>query len=394
MEELVITIIVIVLVVYLIGGALTTLGYWGTAALISIGSGLVIALVRSIAIRRPRSLAHILNPRWNAGDATLSWRVNSAELEKRSAAVAAAVLAAIPGAVFLVSGASQFLAPVRSSDAEVERLFRIGGGGIMAIAGLIGASLLTHKWTLNLCERKVEAVTGEFTAATEQLQALAAAEREIRDMADEIGLSWPLGMSEDIGEYVLREREALLINGKEFRRRVAVAVEQAATDSAMLRKGKVASDETIGCFRRAALTVNRSGAITLIREMEAMHDAMQSTAMMSLLLDRKLTEFEDVHREMRADLQRLERQAVEFSPADIEQPETAAEDRLITALKTLGVTADMSPELIKKRYRELVMDYHPDKANQATPAIQALTAERFKEIQEAWEIVRAELQPA
>jgi DnaJ-domain-containing protein 1 len=393
MEKLVITIVVIVLVVYLIGGALTTIAYWGTAAIISVACGLVVSVARSAAIRRPRSLVRILNPRWDAGDVTLTWRVESTELEKRSAAVAAAVVAVIPGAIVLVLGASDFFAPARSHDAEVDRLFRIGGGGIMAIAGLIGAGLLTHKWTLNLCERKIASVTGEFTAATDQLQALAAAEGNIREIADEIAVAWPAGMSENIGEYVLREREALLINGKEFRRRVAAAVEQAQVDLAMLTKAKAAVSETIACFKRAALSVNRSGAITLIREMEALHEAMESTAMMSLLLDRKLSEFEDVHHEMRADLQRLERQASEYSTDERQQSGRRDTTPLDDALKILGVTSDMSPDAIKKRYRQLVMDYHPDKANQATPAIQALTAERFKQIQEAWEIVRAELQP-
>lgn len=392
MEKLVITIIVIVLVVYLIGGALSTLGYWGTAFMLSAGIGLAMAIIRSFAVRRPRTLARILNPQWHPSDASLTWRVDSTELEKRSAAVAAAVLAAIPGAVFLCAGMSDFLAPARSSDAEMERLFRIGGGGIMALAGIVGASLLTYKWTLSLCERKVSRVTGEFTAAAEQLQAVAAAEREIRGIADEIGVQWPLGMSEDIGDYVLREREALLMNGKEFRRRVSAATEQARADGTMLKKAKASVDETIGCFKRTALVVNRSGAITLIREMEAMHEAMDSSEMMSLLLQRKWSEFDDVHREMRTDLQRIERQAREYSAQEAPQPTTGPQNALENALKILGVTAEMSMDAMKKRYRELVMDYHPDKAHQATPAIQALTAERFKEIQQAWDVVRSELQ--
>lgn len=51
----------------------------------------------------------------------------------------------------------------------------------------------------------------------------------------------------------------------------------------------------------------------------------------------------------------------------------------------LGLPRDASPAEIKKRYRELMTQYHPDKAAQTTPEIQKLAEERVKEINRALE---------
>ena len=48
--------------------------------------------------------------------------------------------------------------------------------------------------------------------------------------------------------------------------------------------------------------------------------------------------------------------------------------------EVLGLSPDATPAEIKKRYRELMAQYHPDKAAQTTPEIQKLAEERVKEI--------------
>ncbi len=50
----------------------------------------------------------------------------------------------------------------------------------------------------------------------------------------------------------------------------------------------------------------------------------------------------------------------------------------------LSLLPDASPAEIKKRYRELVAQYHPDKATQTTPEIQKLAEEQVKEINWAY----------
>lgn len=53
--------------------------------------------------------------------------------------------------------------------------------------------------------------------------------------------------------------------------------------------------------------------------------------------------------------------------------------------KVLGVAPGASREAIKRRYRELVTAYHPDKAANTTPEIRRLAEEKMKEINGAYE---------
>ncbi len=55
------------------------------------------------------------------------------------------------------------------------------------------------------------------------------------------------------------------------------------------------------------------------------------------------------------------------------------------ALMILALTEDASPDTIKKAYRKLAMQFHPDRFQQATDEEQAVAASRFLEIQEAFD---------
>ena len=51
--------------------------------------------------------------------------------------------------------------------------------------------------------------------------------------------------------------------------------------------------------------------------------------------------------------------------------------------ETLGVPRNAEPDAIKKAYRRLAMEYHPDR-NQGSPEAEA----RFKELSEAYEVLK------
>ncbi|PCI42357.1 MAG: hypothetical protein COB46_00595 [Rhodospirillaceae bacterium] len=53
--------------------------------------------------------------------------------------------------------------------------------------------------------------------------------------------------------------------------------------------------------------------------------------------------------------------------------------------EVLGVNRNATKEEIKKAYRKLISQYHPDKAHQTTPEIQKLAEERVKDINWAFE---------
>ncbi|CAK9035328.1 unnamed protein product [Durusdinium trenchii] len=63
---------------------------------------------------------------------------------------------------------------------------------------------------------------------------------------------------------------------------------------------------------------------------------------------------------------------------------SAALQRIARHFQTLGLPATASPDDLKRAYRKLVLQYHPDK-NQADEANLRLANQKFREISEAYE---------
>ena len=64
-------------------------------------------------------------------------------------------------------------------------------------------------------------------------------------------------------------------------------------------------------------------------------------------------------------------------------------DDIDQCYKILGCEPGDETSVIKRKYRKLAMDYHPDrmKANGMTPELAAAAEEKFKDIQHAWDVV-------
>ena len=60
---------------------------------------------------------------------------------------------------------------------------------------------------------------------------------------------------------------------------------------------------------------------------------------------------------------------------------------MTTYYDILGVPRNATAEEIKKAYRKLAQDYHPDKLAGVPPAVKKLAEEKFKDVQEAYEIL-------
>lgn len=275
-------------------------------------------------------------------------------------------------------------------DAGFDNFFRFVGGGIMALATVGGAAALSHGAAKKACLASIRSVVAHLERASDGIEALAAAEAEVRSTANKIGVDWPPGLTEDAGSFLARTDDSVLLHARGFRRQIASALQQARQDLSNLTAAGELFDKTRLQFRQAAAAANRSDAVTLIHELEGMHDAMVSESMMSLLTERRWDDFAEINMEMVKDLVRIERQASRYQASDAEPSQQRSNDTEYSrACQILGVSEQMTAAEIKRKYRELVRNYHPDRSSQATAAVRALAEERFKQIQQAWEIIEA-----
>lgn len=60
------------------------------------------------------------------------------------------------------------------------------------------------------------------------------------------------------------------------------------------------------------------------------------------------------------------------------------------AYKVLEVSPDATDDEVRKAYRKMAMKYHPDKVATLGPDIQKAATEKFRQIQEAYEAIKAE----
>jgi uncharacterized tellurite resistance protein B-like protein len=82
--------------------------------------------------------------------------------------------------------------------------------------------------------------------------------------------------------------------------------------------------------------------------------------------------------------QRRQQQRWQYEPPPRREPAPTAREH---ALTTLGLSADASPETIRKRHRELVRRFHPDAQPNLGPVAQQEATERFRAIQHAYEVL-------
>jgi DnaJ like chaperone protein len=68
-----------------------------------------------------------------------------------------------------------------------------------------------------------------------------------------------------------------------------------------------------------------------------------------------------------------------------------SQDRLADAYAALGVTAGASPAEIKRAYRKLISQYHPDKlaARGLPESMRAVAEERSRELNSAYDLIKA-----
>lgn len=68
--------------------------------------------------------------------------------------------------------------------------------------------------------------------------------------------------------------------------------------------------------------------------------------------------------------------------------QNSGEDEVQKALKVLGLNSTVSSSEIKKAYRKLMRDYHPDKVSTLGEALQKLAEEKSKEINSAYDLLK------
>lgn len=233
-------------------------------------------------------------------------------------------------------------------------------------------------------------LVGRINNRLERIRELCSLETSIKSVAGQLKVSFPVDFKTEIQEFVDAHKNELLSDTTELNRLIAENIKRAEEDSIYLEKASNHYRAAMKLYTVVAIEVNWTGSIPLIKEMEYDYEGLTSENLKSLLSDRKWDDFHDIVTEIMKDLQRLRELAIKYQEeghkegANGYKKETDEE----RAYRIMEISPAATDEEIKKAYRELALNYHPDNAEQTTIGIKKLAEERFKEINWAYDFLK------
>ncbi|MCF6155794.1 MAG: J domain-containing protein [Candidatus Brocadia sp.] len=224
----------------------------------------------------------------------------------------------------------------------------------------------------------------------ERIKELCSLETSIKSIAYQLKVSFPIDFKTEIQEFVNTHKNELLSDTSAVNNLIIENIKRAEEDRIYLEKANNHYRAAMKLYTVVAIEVNWTGSMPLIKEMEYDYEGLTSENLKSLLWNRKWDDFHDIVNEIMRDLQRLRELAIKYQEEGYKEgangykKETDEEK----AYRIMEISPAASDEQIKKAYRELVLNYHPDNAEQTTLGIKKLAEERFKEINWAYDFLK------
>lgn len=147
-------------------------------------------------------------------------------------------------------------------------------------------------------------------------------------------------------------------------------------------------------YHSTAIEINKTGSISLIKLLESNYAILTSDNLINLRLKGSWQDFQKFIHSIIDELTLLKENAIKYQNYDgsenteyYEEKDSMAKLTEEKARTILGVSPNSSNEEIKRKYRKLAKQYHPDKASQTTSGIEKLAEKKFKEINEAYDLL-------
>jgi len=226
----------------------------------------------------------------------------------------------------------------------------------------------------------------QINTKLERIHELRTLETSIKSIAYQLKISFPIDFKTDIQKFVNTHKNELLSDTTDLNNLIAENINQAEKDMMHLEKANNHYRAALKLYTIVAIEVNWTGSIPLIKEMEYDYEGLTSENLKSLLLDRKWIDFHDIIKEIMKDLQRLRELAIKYQEEGMDDYRKETEEH--KAYRIMEISPAASNEEIKKAYRDLALNYHPDNAEQTTCGIKKLAEDRFKEINWAYNFLK------
>lgn len=319
----------------------------------------------------------------------LNWEMEESEIELYTKAKLATVFSIIAGIISIwliltiIYKKGAFENPTKLS-AHANMMIGYIISGIVVIVTILKAK--PRETLKDAIWDKASCLVGQINTHLEKIQELYSLETSIKSITHQLKVSFPVDFKTEIHAFVNNHKHELLSDTSGLNNLIAENIKRAEEDRVSLEKANSQYRAAMKLYTVVAIEVNWTSSMPLIKEMEYDYEGLISENLKSLLSDRKWDDFHDIVKEIMRDLQQLRELAIKYQEEGT--PGNRKESDEEKAYRIMEISPSATEEEIKKAYRELALNYHPDNAEQTTRGIKKLAEDHFKEINWAYDFLK------
>ncbi|MCK4393033.1 DnaJ domain-containing protein [Candidatus Bipolaricaulota bacterium] len=372
-------ILILGLIYFVLQIAWITLPAWGVATVLMFGALYLFTSQRFRALNPQGTFAKTVAIRFDSRK--MKWYLQETARESYGKAglvmTVAIILALLPLWLILGvryrSGAFQgviwwlwFL----DSPATIPQQAALVCGCILSVIPIIGLAVLRFESVENSLSTRAQYLVKHMNGQLERTEELRSLTTSIGAVADHIGIPFPMIFQQKVAKFANAHKAELLADTtNKLNKMIVRTIEEAQEDVKELKKAQEAYDTAMKLYDETTREVNRTGSISLIRELEGDYEGLTPECFGELLVKRDWAAFHSVADSLIEDIERLkevalkyQREGYEEEPKDRKEEEPdrgeMTEERAYSIFRALP---PMSCTQLKSSYRELVKGCHPDK---------------------------------
>ena len=269
------------------------------------------------------------------------------------------------------SGAFQgFTWKVLDSSGRVSQQLSLACGCILSSIPVITIAALRFESVKNSLSTRAHYLVKHMNRQLESTEKLRSLGTSIRAVADHLEIPFPMIYQQKVAKFANTHKAELLADttGK-LNKVIAQTIEEEREDLKELKQAQETYDHAMDLYNQTTREVNKTGSISLIKELEADYEGLTPERFGELLIGRNWAAFHSIIESLIEDIERLKQVALKYQhegyeekPKDREEKEPdrgeMTEERAYSVFRALP---PMSCARLRSAYRELAKGCHPDK---------------------------------
>lgn len=368
-------ILVIVIVILLLGLIFSllqlfviTLPIWGGALALIILILFLFRLQRMHCLNSPRILSKVITVSFDGQK--LNWSLNESQIERHANAGLAVFFCTLIGIIsiwliqniFYNNEAFQGITFFEKKiPAKVSFIVSYILSGIVVIITIIMSK--PREILLNSIRKRINHLMSKINLQVERIKELRTLENSIKSITSELNVHFPIDFQTEIQEFISVHKDELLSDTTEMNKLIEKNIEQAQEDNQQLEKANDLYKAAMELYTQTAHEVNKTGSISLIKDLEHDYEGLISENLKSMLLYRKWENFNYGLNSIITHLYRLNELAIKYQKEGYEKKAESFKEETDEekAYRILNIHHDVTNEQIKRVYKALAGIWHSDR---------------------------------